>query len=146
MNRKPFLLDINVLLALAWPNHIHHREAEAWFLDHAVNRFRTCPLTQIGFVRISSNPAFTPEAAAPSGALDLLHSITQLPGHQFWVDDIELGACTSSPLTGHRQVVDLYLMKLAAAHGGIFATLDRGAAVLGRREGLSATLVGQRLE
>ena len=86
MSGKPFLLDINVLLALAWPNHVHHREAETWFFDHAVNRFCTCPLTQIGFVRISSNPAFTSAAAAPSAALELLCGITRLPGHKFWLD------------------------------------------------------------
>ena len=24
----PYLLDTNVLIALAWPNHVHHREAQ----------------------------------------------------------------------------------------------------------------------
>jgi len=26
-----YLLDINVLLALAWPNHVHHGPALTWF-------------------------------------------------------------------------------------------------------------------
>lgn len=25
------LLDVNVLIALAWPTHIHHEAAHAWF-------------------------------------------------------------------------------------------------------------------
>ena len=27
------LLDVNVLIALAWPNHVHHAAARAWFED-----------------------------------------------------------------------------------------------------------------
>ena len=30
------LLDVDVLVALAWPNHVHHDPARAWFKD----RFR----------------------------------------------------------------------------------------------------------
>ena len=31
---KAALLDTNVLLALAWPNHQHHAQAHAWFAAH----------------------------------------------------------------------------------------------------------------
>jgi toxin-antitoxin system PIN domain toxin len=142
MKGKPFLLDVNVLLALAWPNHLHHREAASWFAQNRRNGFRTCPITQTGFVRISSNPAFTPEAVSPWQALDLLARIVDLPGHGFWPDDLPLpAAITGSRILGHRQVVDLYLLKLAANHGGIFATLDRAAAALGKREATPAVLV-----
>jgi hypothetical protein len=34
MSGKPFLPDVNVLPALASPNHVHRREAEAWFREH----------------------------------------------------------------------------------------------------------------
>jgi predicted nucleic acid-binding protein len=26
---KPYLLDTNVVIALAWPNHVHHHEVQA---------------------------------------------------------------------------------------------------------------------
>jgi len=29
------LLDVNVLVALAWPNHIHREVAHAWYQAHA---------------------------------------------------------------------------------------------------------------
>jgi toxin-antitoxin system PIN domain toxin len=139
---KPLLLDVNLLLALAWPNHIHHRDASVWFAQSARQSFRTCPITQTGFVRISSNPAFTPAAVAPPQALDLLDRILQLPGHAFWPDDLPLpAAIAGSLILGHRQVVDLYLLKLAASHGGVFATLDRGAAALAKREAAPVVLV-----
>ena len=47
---KPYLLDTNVLIALAWPNHVHHREAQTWFEKKGAAGFRTCPITQTGFV------------------------------------------------------------------------------------------------
>ena len=128
---KPYLLDTNVLIALAWPNHVHHSEALRWFSRKRAHGFRTCPLTQCGFVRISSNPAFTRNAVTPAEALQVFERIVMLPGHQFWQDDLSLPQALASPtpIVGHRQVTDAYLVSLAEAHGGILATLDRGVAV-----------------
>jgi hypothetical protein len=67
-----------VLLALAWPNHVHHREALARFEQKGAAAFRTCPITQTGFVRISSNPTFTPEVVAPDEAMALLERVACL--------------------------------------------------------------------
>ena len=127
VRRPPYLLDINVLIALAWPNHVHHGEALAWFRRKASAGFRTCPATQLGFVRISSNLAFTAAAVAPSEALELLERITRLPGHGFWPDDLAAGEALRERkfITGHRQVTDGYLVALAVKHGGTVATLDR---------------------
>ncbi len=141
---KPYLLDVNVLLALAWPNHVHHAAALTWFSEKGAKRFRTCPLTQTGFVRVSSNPAFTREAASPREALRLLKRICGLAGHEFWPDDLSLAeAPISTLLTGHRQVTDAYLVSLAALHGGVLATLDRGvAAVTGGRNSSTVEFIG----
>ena len=138
---KPYLLDINVLIALAWPNHVHHGEALSWFERKASTAFRTCPITQTGFVRISSNPAFTQHAATPGEALALLRRIIALPGHAFWPDDLPIADAfpDSMLLAGHRQITDAYLLALAAAHDGVVATLDRGIAALARHD-------SQRLE
>jgi toxin-antitoxin system PIN domain toxin len=131
---KPYLLDTNVLIALAWPNHVHHAEATAWFLHKAASGFCTCPITQTGFVRLSSNPSFAVNAVTPSEALALLDRITNMPGHGFWPDDLPaMEAFGGAPLLAtHRQVTDRYLLALAAAHDGVLATLDRGIAGLVR--------------
>jgi len=50
------LLDINVLLALAWPNHQLNRRARKRFISSS-ERWATCAVTQLGFIRLSSNPA-----------------------------------------------------------------------------------------
>jgi len=128
---KPYLLDTNVLIALAWPNHVHHRETLDWFRSKAAGGFRTCPITQTGFVRISSNPAFTANPPSPAEAIALLQRITQLPGHGFWPDDQPLEG--SPAVVTHRQVTDAYLLALAIAHDGILASLDRGIRTLARR-------------
>jgi len=128
------LLDTNILIALAWPNHVHHGEVMEWFLQKAVSGFCTCPITQTGFVRISSNPAFTANAVTPAEALTLLRKISELPGHEFWPDDMPLAAAFPPPvlLGSHRHITDGYLLALATNHDGILATLDRGIAALAK--------------
>ncbi len=36
------LLDVNVLVALAWPNHAHHGAAIAWFTQVCKEGLATC--------------------------------------------------------------------------------------------------------
>jgi hypothetical protein len=50
------LLDINVLLALAWSHHVHHDAAHGWFARETAAGWATCLLTQTGFLRLSLNP------------------------------------------------------------------------------------------
>ena len=123
-----FLLDLNPLLALAWPSHVHHDVAHGWFEGEGLPRWATCPVTQLGFIRLSSNPAFTADAVTPNAALAMLAAMTARDGHAFWADD---GDCVTAErlaqlrVTGHRQVTDAYLLALARAHSGCLATLDR---------------------
>jgi toxin-antitoxin system PIN domain toxin len=131
---RPYLLHTNVLIALAWPNHVHHREAVEWFRDKGAKGFRTSPITQTGFVRISSNPSFTPHPASAGEAVALLKRMMALPGHDFWPDDLSAADTFGSGalLASHRQVTDAYLLALATAHDGVLATLDRGIVPLAR--------------
>lgn len=130
-----YLLDTNILLALAWQNHVHHSETMEWFRRKGAPAFRTCPITQTGFVRISSNPSFSANAVMPGEAIALLQRITNLPGHGFWPDDLPLmDAVALHPLlASHRQVTDAYLLSLATVHDGVLATLDRGIVALARQ-------------
>jgi uncharacterized protein len=129
---RPYLLDVNLLIALAWPSHVHYRIAQKWFAKKSSAGFRTCPLTQIGFVRISSNPKFTPDAVSPHEALTLLARVTALPEHEFWPADLALSDAIAKlePIVGHRQITDAYLLALARTRRGILATLDRGTLAL----------------
>lgn len=123
-----FLLDLNLLLALAWPSHVHHDIAHDWFRRNAAPGWATCPVTQLGFIRLSSNPAFTSDAVSPVEALSLLRAMIAMDGHEFWPDDIDCASgsfATGLRMTGHRQVTDAYLLSLARARAGCLATLDR---------------------
>jgi len=126
------LLDVNMLIALAWPSHIHHRVAQTWFSHNASAGWATCPLTQCAFVRISSNPKIIPEAVTPNEAIALLREVVRLKSHIFWPDDMSIldDAVPASLLIGHRQITDAYLLGLAIHHGGRLVTLDGGLATL----------------
>ena len=139
-----FLLDLNVLLALAWPSHLHHAPAHKWFGREGAPSWATCPLTQLGFVRLSSNSAFTSDAVTPTTALAALKSMTVIEAHEFWPDgvDCSTGAFSAGArIIGHRQVSDAYLLSLAQARSGCLATLDKKMhQLLPRGEGASRYL------
>jgi len=122
------LLDVNLLVALAWPNHVHHAAALGWFRRSQPAGWATCPLTESGFVRVSSNPSAMPEARSPREAIHLLRRIVALPQHVFWHDDVSMTSDSMAeiPLVGHRQITDAHLLALAQSRGGRLATLDGG--------------------
>ena len=124
---KVSLLDVNVLVALAWPSHIHHQQAHHWFRRNRVQGWATCSITQCGFIRLSSNSNIIREAVSPLEAITLLKEITQLEGHLFWKDTISITEkfVPVDLLVGHRQVTDAYLLGLAIAHKGQLVTLDK---------------------
>ena len=82
------LLDVNLLIALAWPHHVHHAQAHRWFSKIGIKAWATCALTQVAFVRISSNPKIIPDAVSPRDAVAMLAAIVAVAGHQFWSDDV----------------------------------------------------------
>lgn len=126
---KGVLVDTNVLLALAWPNHQHHAQAHGWFAAQATKGWATCAFTQLGFIRLSSNPAYTASAVSPQEAATLLRQWTRLKSHRFWAspaaDDPALYACA----IGHQQVNDAWLVEVARRNSGRLVTLDRRLAV-----------------
>lgn len=126
------LLDVNMLIALAWPSHVHHRKAHAWFAANRSSGWASCPLTQCAFVRVSSNPKIIPEAVMPMEALALLKEMVSLEDHVFWPDDVPFyrEPVPTELLVGHRQVTDAYLLGLSIRHNGKLVTLDRGVAAL----------------
>jgi len=65
-----YLPDINVWLALAFPAHVHHLPARAWFGAVPAGRpCHFCRLSQLGFLRLANNPKVFPAAAlAPDQA------------------------------------------------------------------------------
>ena len=53
--QQPSLLDVAPLLALLWEGHEHHERTMAWLTK---GKIAVCPVTELGFLRISTQPAF----------------------------------------------------------------------------------------
>lgn len=130
-----FLLDANVLIALAWPEHEFHERVGRWFAArHSKSGWATCPVTQAAFVRILSNPAFSPNALSPANALRVLETNLSLPDHEFWPDSLAVPdavGVVGTRLRGHQQVTEAYLLGLALQHRGRLATMDEGIVAWG---------------
>jgi toxin-antitoxin system PIN domain toxin len=126
---KVALLDVDVLLALAWPNHQHHAAAHRWFQDDGRRGWATCALTELAFVRLSANPAYTPVAVPPEAAAALLERLTAHQAHRYWRMLPGAAATIFRRALGHRQVLDAYLVHLAERHEGRLATFDRRLSV-----------------
>ena len=111
------LLDVNVLLAAVWVNHSRHAEAFAWLKDKTVV---VCPLTELGFLWISTNKRAI--NAPMAQARELLDRFLKERKAARIPDD--LPALDSSPKASE-EVTDNYLADLAGKHGLKLATLDR---------------------
>lgn len=123
-----FLLDVNVLIALIDPSHLHHDRAHAWFSASGSDSWATCPLTQNGVLRILGNARFPSSPGTPAAVAKALKVFLAHPGHEFWPDNVSLLDGTHADaerLLKSAQVTDSYLLALAVAHQGALATFDR---------------------
>lgn len=121
-----------MLVAMAWPRHTAHAAVQKWLARHADEGWASCPLTQAGFTRVVSNPAFSRDALTPKQAVALLEANLEHPAHHFWHDDLSLGEALAKvgALAGHNQVTDAYLLALAISKKGTLVTLDKSIAKL----------------
>lgn len=127
------LLDVNVLVALVWPNHVHHDPAHRWFSRIRSSGWATCSLTESAFIRVSSNKGVIAGAGTPGEAADLMRRFREATGHVFWEDDVS--PATSSfvrweAIGGSRQVTDAHLLALAIRRQGRLASFDPGFTAL----------------
>lgn len=121
-----FLLDGNVLVALACPTHVHHPAARNWFRQRT-DAFATCPITQGTLLRMLLNLGVVPRAA---DAVAVLRGFVEHSRHRFWPDGIDYLHIDWKGVMGHKQVTDAYLAALARHNGGRLTTFDQGLAAL----------------
>jgi len=121
------LLDVNVLIALFDPAHVHHEAAHKWFEINRQYRWATCPLTENAFVRVLSNPSYPCQTTTIEDAASRLRTFCSEREHVFWPDSVsirERGRFRWNHVQGHRQVTDVYLLALAISNQGRLATFD----------------------
>lgn len=137
------LLDVNVLIALTDPDHVHHELAHDWFAEVGAAAWATCPLTENGFLRVLTNPGYHPAHLRPAAVASVLRRLRAGKGHQFWPDTLSLADTHRFDLgfvAGPRQLTDVYLLGLAHTHGGSLATFDRTIPLKAVRGATRATL------
>ncbi len=124
-----YLLDVNVLVAWGWADHIEHRRAASWIQSikkKRSDRLLTSAIPELGFVRVSCKRA--------GGRLELDDAITCLAAlvknlgskHFFLGDDLSSTIALPSWCDGPSRSTDAHLLSLANRHGAILATLDAG--------------------
>ena len=118
-----YLLDINILIALADPDHEHHDKAESFFLANHHRGWATCPITENGFVRIISHSSYPGGPSSTDAACAILKQLCANEGHRFWPDDLSLRSSPALPVSKH--LTDHYLLSLAMHRQGKLVTLDR---------------------
>jgi toxin-antitoxin system PIN domain toxin len=128
-----WLFDVNVLIAIADPNHVFHDVIHAWLGRAVVRTWASCPITENGMVRVLSQPGYRGGVRTPADAIAILRQM-KLAGawkHEFWAEDFSLAdeeAILAERLASPRQVTDVYLAALALRRGGRLVTFDPGIA------------------
>jgi toxin-antitoxin system PIN domain toxin len=122
------LLDVNLLVALFDPDHVHHELAHDWFSESRASGWATCAVTENGLVRVLANPKYGSQVSGVPAILERLAKFRSSGHHRYWDGDVSLtDSAVFKPalIRGHRQVTDVYLLGLAVKHGGRLATFDR---------------------
>jgi toxin-antitoxin system PIN domain toxin len=124
-----YLLDLNALIAFGDPDHEHHKAIQEWFIASGNADWGVCPLTEAGFVRVTTNPGYRPVARTIAQATAILADFARHPGYRYWAISDKWAVLTapfSARLLGHQQVTDAYLLGLAVKGKGVLVTFDRG--------------------
>jgi predicted nucleic acid-binding protein len=112
-----YLLDVSTLVAWLWEKHQFHRRVVQWQAGVSV---AVCPITEIGFLRVSCQLPFHATVADARKMLGIWR--TKNNPLEIWCDMATLEAET--PATGAK-ITDFYLASLAERHGLLLATLDQ---------------------
>ncbi len=124
-----YLLDLNALIALADPDHLHYQAMQDWFDSSGNQDWGVCPLTEAGFIRVTTNPAYRGPNRTVAQAAAILAEFARHPGYRYWPIAHSWSVVTqpfSKRIFGHQQITDAYLLGLAVKEGGILLTFDKG--------------------
>jgi predicted nucleic acid-binding protein len=105
-------------------NHQFHRLSVARFSNPRM-RWATCAVTELGFIRLSSNPATGLGSKTPAEAASLLRTMTRDKGHRYF-EALPSPAAGGqwNVLLGRRQVTDAYLLEIAKRNRAVRLTFD----------------------
>ncbi|WP_420239429.1 TA system VapC family ribonuclease toxin [Telmatobacter bradus] len=117
-----YLLDVNALIALGLHQHQAHPRVTRWIDAQQNLSFLTCSITELGFVRIISNPSvygFTVDQARTQ-----LLDLKSTPGLFTFLEDAHDITHLPAWVQFSAQTTDGHLLALAESHDAQLATLD----------------------
>lgn len=114
-------------MALLWENHEHHQKARGWL--RGLSSFSSCPVSQLGFARVSSHPLLG-YGMSPEQAFSVLRRFLADTRHRFVPDNLscEDRVVRTDLMEGAKQVTDYYLVALARQNRLSLATFDESLA------------------
>jgi len=121
-----YLLDVNSLLALGVRRHVFHDRVLGWIahLTHSgIPHIGTCPITELGFVRVLSQARQYGFSVEDARELLLGIKAADMPRFIFIPDEHDISRLPSW-VKQPNQTTDGHLVELANANGAQLATLD----------------------
>ena len=121
MNTAADLPDLNVWLALACPDHCHHRQALRYWEQQAGEQVLFCTVTALGLVRLVCQPKLMGAAVKTAGeASALLEAFCMQPG-------VSMAMAEQGGWDVFHQLLrtDAYLAAVAMANGWRLVSFDR---------------------
>jgi toxin-antitoxin system PIN domain toxin len=113
-----YLLDVNALLAAIIQHHPQHETANRWLKGKSLT---LCPISELGFIRISTQPKAYNLAMAI--AKEALNDFVRKHGAEFLPADVSASGINAK---SSDRVTDTYLADLAVRHKMKLATFDTG--------------------
>jgi len=125
-----WLLDVNALIALISPGHVHHERMHLWFEEHSHQGWATCPITENGAIRVLAQSILAVHRDRAFAVLALLKEwkASEARHHRFWTDSVSLtddSLFRPEYITNPNLVTDAYLLGLAAKHNAKVVSFDR---------------------
>lgn len=124
-----YLLDVNILVAWGWSDHLYHERVDKWIrtiLSNPRAVLYTTSIVELGFVRISVQKSVGTVTVQES-ADRLEHLLSSLKiHHRFLSDDLSSRRKFPNWCKNAKHTTDSHLLALAEKHKLQLATLDAG--------------------
>jgi predicted nucleic acid-binding protein len=123
-----YLLDVSVLVAWGWSDHVDHERTAAWIgaaRRQRATKLMTSAIPELGFVRVSVQRTGGRVSVAEA-AETLAGMVAALGARHVLLADDQAARRFPEWCSSASRTTDAHILGLAAAHGAKLATLDTG--------------------
>jgi uncharacterized protein len=123
-----YLLDVNVLVAWGWSDHVDHERTASWIAAAGRQNdslLLTSPIPELGFIRVSVQRTAGRVSVQEAGKT-LSGMIRSLRSRHLFLPDNRAALEFPNWCRHASRTTDAHLLQLAELHGAQLATLDAG--------------------